>query len=262
MKSDIENDADQKDAGALYPYTSLAPSLKIADAIKELGGARAPVPKSSLAAHLKESEKSASLLLRIASAKAFGMIVGKSDYSLSEAAKGYYFPTSENDKSNAILQFLAAPFSFSEIIKRYDGDKLPPREILGNVFGRDLKVPESWKERAASFFENSAQFAGVIDENRILRVKAAQYAAKSVAAPSVNTPPPSAGPKFYGGDIFNPPGFGSESPEEHSLYLDKERKRKVTLSCPLNITRPEYDRICKWIDATWIIEEEKKDEIA
>jgi hypothetical protein len=41
------------------------------------------------------------------------------------------------------------------------------------------------------------------------------------------------------------------------LYLDKERTKRVTFNCPLFLSQSEYDRICNWIKATWIIEKEK-----
>lgn len=251
----VENGSGQEREAILYPYTSLVPSLKIADAVKELGGARSPVSKSSLAAHFKESEKSASFMQRVASAKAFGLISGRSDYSLTETAKQYYFPTEESGKSNALLAFLAAPSSFAEVIRRYDGDRLPNRDILANVFQRDLKVPESWKDRAAAFFENSAQFIGVLDEKRFLRVKATQQAAviQSIANRVERQPQP---PMFAGGG--KPAVFSDQ--EEHSLFLDKEKTRKFTINSPLFISRADYERICKWIEVTLIVEDEKKGE--
>ena len=246
MKIDDEanNGLEANQEASLYPYTSLEPSLKIAEAVKERGGARSPVSKSSLAAHLKESEKSASLFQRISSAKAFGLIVGRSEYGLSEAAKRYYSPTSEQDRSNALLEFLATPTSFREIIRLFDGEQLPKREILGNIFSEKLKVPESWKDRAAGFFENSAQFVGVIDENRFLRFKATQHAAAAQSAVTENKKFPPHVPEVF------------TTQEENSLYLDKDKTKKVTFSCPLFISQAEYDRICNWIKATWIIEKE------
>ena len=243
---------------SLYPYTSLAPSLKIADAVKELGGARSAVSRSRLAAHFKESEKSASFLQRISSAKAFGLIVGRSEYGLSEVAKRYYSPTSEQDRSNALLEFLTVPTSFREIIRLFDGEQLPKREILGNIFSEKLKVPESWKDRAAAFFENSAQFVGVIDENRFLRFKAAQHAAALPSAPVRDdgqhnqTSEEKLKEAIAKGLV--PKVFSIN--EKKSFYLDKQREREVTLDCPFSITQLEYDRICNWIKATWIIEPE------
>ena len=251
---------DEKQEASLYPYTSLAPSLKIADAVKELGGARSAVSRSRLAAHFKESEKSASFLQRISSAKAFGMIAGKSEYSLSEVAKRYYSPTSDQDRSNALLEFLTIPTSFREIIRLFDGEQLPKREILGNIFSEKLKVPESWKDRAAAFFENSAQYVGVIDENRFLRFRATQHASASQSAPSNTATAPKITPGLsFGGGApsfsIGRTGFGGtfSDQEEHSLFLDKEKQRKFSINSPLFISRAEYERICKWIEVTLIV---------
>ena len=43
--------------------------------------------------------------------------------------------------------------------------------------------------------------------------------------------------------------------EEQSLYLDKEKKRRFTINSPLFLSRSEYDRICKWIEVTLIVED-------
>lgn len=43
--------------------------------------------------------------------------------------------------------------------------------------------------------------------------------------------------------------------EEHTLYLDKDRKRCFKVSGPLFLSRSEYTRICKWIEVTLIVEE-------
>lgn len=255
-----DNGSDAKQEASLYPYTSLEPSLKISDAVKELGGARSAVSKSHLAAHLNEAEKSPSFLQRISSAKAFGLIVGRSDYGLSEASKRYYSPMTEQDRSNALLEFLTAPTSFREIIRLFDGEQLPKREILANIFSEKLNVPESWKDRAAGFFENSAQFVGVIDENRFLRFKATQHAAAMSSKPVFGNELAKQAPerpKFAGGSkspMFHSPDLFSDQ-EEHSLFLDKEKHRKFSINSPLFITRAEYDRIIKWIEVTLIVED-------
>jgi len=153
------------------------------------------------------------------------------------------------------LEFLTAPTSFREIIRLFDGEQLPKREILGNIFSEKLKVPESWKDRAAAFFENSAQFVGVIDENRFLRFKATQH--NSAAQPAA-IPPQEEKVKEAIAKGLVPKVFSIN--EQKSFYLDKQREREVTLDCPFSITQIEYDRICNWIKATWIIEQEKTNE--
>ncbi|HTX20735.1 MAG TPA: DUF5343 domain-containing protein [Candidatus Aquilonibacter sp.] len=49
-----------------------------------------------------------------------------------------------------------------------------------------------------------------------------------------------------------PPGA-----EAHTLFLDTDKQRKVSLTAPLSITRAEYSRICKWLEVALIVEEEK-----
>ncbi len=47
--------------------------------------------------------------------------------------------------------------------------------------------------------------------------------------------------------------------EDHSLYLDKNKQRKFSISSPLFISRAEYNRICKWIEVTLIVEDAVRD---
>jgi len=236
---------------SLYPYASFPTSLKIADAIRELGGARVAVSKSRLSAHFNESEKSAAFQQKISSAKAFGLIVGRSDYLLTDTAKRYYSPLADGQKPLALIQCFSTPSSFKEIINRFDGDTLPNREILANIF-EELKVPESWKLRAAAFFENGAQFIGVIDKDRILRIQAAQHAhAAATQQPPVHTPKPSTAES----PETNAAVEECSDQEKHSLFLDKEKTKKFTICSPLSLSRAEYNRICKWIEVTLIIED-------
>lgn len=174
--------ADAESSAARYPYYPLANALKIAEAVKDLGGARASVKKSLLAKQLGSSENSAVFAQQLASARAFGVIEGRGDSSLTELSKRYFFPTSESDKSIALLEMFATPTTFSELLMRFDGDKLPQKDILGNILHRDLAVPESWKDRAASLFSNSAQTVGVIDAQGFIRFDAAKHSGSAVPA--------------------------------------------------------------------------------
>jgi hypothetical protein len=46
--------------------------------------------------------------------------------------------------------------------------------------------------------------------------------------------------------------------EENSFYLDKEKKKRITLVSPLFLTRAEFKRLITWIESTLIVEEEQK----
>jgi hypothetical protein len=229
-----ENDGQPKRDGGLYPYYPLHLALKVSDAVKELGGARSEIPKSALAKHLAEGEKSATFQQRIASAKTFGLIEGRGEYLLSEAAKKFYFPTSESDKFGALLDIFSTPPTFKELLQRFDGDKLPSREILGNILHRELGVPESWKERVASFFSHSAQFVGAIDAQGFLRHKAA-FHTNIVSDPPPETVVPRSHVRpqvFYGGEsnevnVWNFSHAGKTVRLETPAGLDKDLWEKL-----------------------------------
>lgn len=172
-------------SGGNYPYYPLAICLPIADAVKSLGGGKTTVSKSLLASSLKEDERSQTISFKLASAKSFGLIEGRTSFSLTEAAKRYYFPTAESDRQNALLDFLEYPAAFKKLIERFDGSKLPPADMLGNILHREMGVPQSWKDRVAGFFIRSAQFVTAIDEQGHLRVKASREGRIANGVPAI-----------------------------------------------------------------------------
>jgi hypothetical protein len=181
----MKNDQPEKEkTGGNYPYYPLALCLPIADAVKSLGNGKTPVSKSLLASILKENERSQTLTFKIASAKSFGLIEGRSNFLLTEISKRYYFPTDQSDKQNALLDVLESPPAFKKLIERFDGSKLQPTEILGNILHREAGVPQSWKDRVAVSFVKSAQFASAIDEHGYLRVKASREGQVSDLSPT------------------------------------------------------------------------------
>jgi len=153
----------------VYPLFALPECFRVAEAVRDLGGARSPVRKSSLAQHLKFPESSPSFSQRLGAAKAFKLIEGHGSYSLSDAAKRYFYPISESQKAEAGLEILSSPLAFQSIIRRFSGDKLPTSEIIANIVHREAGVPLSWKDRTASFFRKSAEFLGVVDAEGFLR---------------------------------------------------------------------------------------------
>jgi hypothetical protein len=50
---------------------------------------------------------------------------------------------------------------------------------------------------------------------------------------------------------------GSDESDQHILYLDSNRQRKVRLTAPLTISEAEYTRICNWIKVALIVGDEK-----
>jgi len=167
------NESEEKKAS--YPYVPLASALAIGDVVKSLSGkGTTSVSKSLLASSLKEDEKSQTLNFKIASAKNFGIIQGRSNYTLTEIAKQYYWPTRPTHRREALVTFLETPKAFKAISDRFDGSTLPERHMLGNILHREAGVPESWKDRVSGCFILSAKTAAVIDAGGHLRIKASR----------------------------------------------------------------------------------------
>ena len=240
-KADENDDVKRK---GVYPYLPLNLSLKVSDAVKELGGARSDVQKSVLAKQLGDSEKSGTFSQRITAAKCFGLIQGHGAYSLTEAAKRYYFPTAESDKSAALLEIFSCPAAFKELLRRFDGDKLPTRDILGNILHRDMGVPESWRERIAAFFTNSAQFVGVIDSQGFLRFAAATHAPPD--APLVDTPrdqPPLTPPPAS----LKPPLPIDKPSAGANVWHFSYKGKSVRLETPAELDKPLWEKLNAYV---------------
>ena len=171
MKQNERENGDEK-GGGNYPYCTLAVCLDVVEAIRSLGGGKSPVSKALLASHLKEEEASQVLSFKLASSKSFGLISGRSDYSLTEIAQHYFLPTGESDRKNTLLDALEYCPAFKMLAERFDGGKLPPQEMLGNILRREELAPESWKDRVAGIFIKSAAFAEALDKDGFLRIKA------------------------------------------------------------------------------------------
>ena len=182
---------------ARYPLFQLHNSIRVAEAVRDNGGLNMDVPKASIAAALESSETSGAFLQRLLSARSFGLIEGRGSYRLTERAKRYFFPASEAEKQEAYVSFLACPPVFAELIKRFDGNKLPLVPMLGNILHREMGVSDSWKERVASFFLKSAQAVGVVDNNGFLRYRASQH---TMSQPPLNAPS-TAQPETNGTDL-------------------------------------------------------------
>jgi hypothetical protein len=163
---------ENKNSDAAYPLYDLAEAIKVAEAVRDLGGDRAAVSKSLLAQHLKYAETGPSFFQRLSAAKSFGIISGRGEYELTEQAKRYFFPTTDTEKATAAVSILSSPSAFKILVQRFDGGKLPANTMIGNIIQKEAKIPVSKKDTVASCFVRSAQFLGVIDAGGFLRCRA------------------------------------------------------------------------------------------
>jgi len=179
-----ENSVNERKEAA-YPAYDLETCIKFAVSIKDLGGSKGRVKKCLLARQLGLAESTPSFFQRISSSKIFGIVEGWGTYSLTETGRMYFYPTSEQDRIQAGLMMLKAPDPFEKLISRFDGERLPTTELLGNILHQEAGIPDSWKNREAQLFVKSAQFLGIIDAVGVLRYDAALH---KLQAPRVELP--------------------------------------------------------------------------
>jgi len=173
-----------------YPYYNYRKSLEVATAVKNAGGNRAPVSKNILAHELEIGETTPMFAQVVASAKTFGMIEGRGAYGLTETATRYFFPQSEPERRLAELEFFGNPAAFKSLISRFDEAILPSAQSIANILLSQKRVPESWKDRAATIFVSTADLLGVLDPTRCLRYGAAVEQARSPEGGHREQPPP------------------------------------------------------------------------
>ncbi|MDP9097843.1 MAG: hypothetical protein M3N48_02480 [Verrucomicrobiota bacterium] len=177
-----------------YPLFSLENAVAVGAAVCEAGGSNGDVPKSVIASSLQCSSTSGAFLQRLATARSFGILEGRGAYQLTEQAKQYYLPSNDTEKQQALIGMFSSPPVFAELLKRLDGNKLPPRSIVANILRRELNLPASWSDRVAGFFVNAAQFSGALDERGFLRLAASRHALPKTSVDSRSTETPATTP--------------------------------------------------------------------
>lgn len=199
-----------------FPVVSYQNALELARAVSEAGGARAGVGRSVIATRLGSSHKSGSFVQRLASARSYGMIEGRGTFSLTENGKRYFFPAGEEDRQKAQVAFINTPPVFAQLIKRFDGSRMPSLEMLANVLHRDLGINEQWNTRVASLFTKAAAAVGVIDSQGFLRFSALQNA-----------------PEGASGNGFNP---AESTPKDIPQRVPKEANQiQSSATCGMNV---------------------------
>ena len=203
-----EDQQQQSGKESSYPVFDLQTCLEFASAVRELGGSKSPVKKSILAKHVGLAESTPSFFQKLSASKAWGIIDGWGSYQLSELGRTYFYPTSEDAKSRAGLAFLKKPTIFDHLANRFDGDKLPPNNVLGNILHQEFAIPDSWKDRLAGIFVRSAQYLGIIDSVGILRYDASMHEKTVERKVLVETIPDVPDAKERSGDALETPAEG------------------------------------------------------
>lgn len=86
-------------------------------------------------------------------------------YVLTGIAQKILFPTTSEDRINAIKEAALNPAVFSQIYNDYKGQELP--DLLSNILVTNHGILPGAKDKVVSLFRTSMEYAGLLDGNRL-----------------------------------------------------------------------------------------------
>lgn len=246
---------------AAYPYYDLESAIKFASVIKDLGGSKSGIKKSLIAKQVGVAESTPSFFQKLSASKTFGIIEGWGEYGLTETGRNYFYPQSNEAQQQALLSLFITPSAFAFLLKRFDGEKLPSSDIVGNILHQELNVPDSWKDRVAQIFARSAQFVGIIDSGGFLRYDAAMHNKTSSAEEHRTqsdeqqerdvSQQPDTNPTVPPHITRYKRGFGSSSPKTFTITEvdDAGMPQCIYVEVPKNLTLSNWELLSKWLES-------------
>lgn len=147
-----------------YPYSDLRNSVEVVEVIKNSGG---KAKLGTIAQGLKMAETGGAFLMKVNSAKAFGLVEGRGDIELTPLAKKYLMPLTPEEKTAALGEAFLIPPLYRAIYDRFTGKELnfPDVKTLGNILVREHNVSNRIGKGIASIFLRSAEFAGITSKS-------------------------------------------------------------------------------------------------
>ncbi len=183
---------------------------------------------------------------RIVAARLFGLI-SSTGAALTTRAKDYFKPDSEDAKAKALVNAVNGIPHYAELVEKNAGKRLNV-ELIANGIEKTFNLTSVCSSICAKAFAESIKFAGMLASDGTV----------SLTGPKLESQP-----KPNGSDETQPAQQEAATPDiqKHTLYLSKDKARKLEISGPIEITRAEYDRICKWIEVALMVADnpEKKE---
>jgi hypothetical protein len=239
-KSPAKPDRPRRERSTRYPGVGLAECLKLCESIEELGvdGLSAPGIASALGfTNIKTNTFSA----RLSGARQFGLLaLARNGYALTPLARELLHPLEPTELPRLLRQALFKPPLYADLAERFAGKKVPDPAILGNILYHNHQIIASAKDAAVGAFLESAQFAGALGVDQVLRPE------------GVPAAPPSSGPVATvrpEGDGASPPArfaAGEKTrPGEVRLDLrlwDSDQGKTIRLRAPQSISAESFER--------------------
>jgi len=245
-----------QDSTAKLPMVDLKTTLDAVIAIRDKAVETAPMPSVAKALGYAHTT-STPFYRRIVAARLFNLLSQKT--SLTQEAINYIKPHDEGMKADVLKNAVQGIPAYADLIARYFGKKINV-VLVANAIGKEFKLSDACAITCAKAFEASLLFAGMISPEGIVEANN-----NSIPKPPQPPTPDSNGSGAHRQNREDaalqpaPTSSDGTNTQQHTIFLDKGKSRKFVINAPLEITRAEYDRICKWLEFTLIIVEQAQE---
>ena len=226
----------KKDSTTELPMFDLGEAINFVSTIHEKALETAQMPQVATEMGYK-NPSSTPFYRRCVASRQFGLMA-KSGVELSARARSYLKPDNDNARITALRDAVMGIAYYADEVNRNLGKRLNV-QFIANSFGKNLPITDGCALECARVFEQSLRIAGFLSGDGVVTMPALDgslivaeiKAAKEQAA--------------NGHD---------DSDQTHTLYLDKTKKRKFTVSAPLDVNPNEVKRIQKWLEVTLLMD--------
>ena len=186
---------------------------------------------------------------RTLAAKLFGMLA-QTGAELTKRAKDYIRPENDGIKRLALVDAIMSIAYYAELVNKYDGKKLNS-EYVSNGISTRFNLSPTCAMMCAKAFSESLRFAQMLSTDGVVlgTIKQEAITIPCVPSPAIVLPPVTTGNPAQ--EAPPPPGTHT-----HILPLDKDKRRKITVNAPLDLTHKEIERITKWLSITLPIDDD------
>ena len=187
---------------------------------------------------------------RMVAGRLFGLL-SKAGAELTPRAKDYLKPDVHGAEKKALVEAINSISHYAELLGKFDGKKLNAG-LVANGLSKSLNLTDACAAICGKSFEASLKFAGLLSGDGTVS-----------GAPAL--PVKDAGKKDAEKSDDNHEEEEEESEDsaktqKHTLYLDKTKTKKFTVTAPLSITSAEIKRIQKWIEVALLIESDEPEQ--
>lgn len=241
--------SQKKDYTTEIPMFDLEEVIRFVTKIHDLGLEAAPMPEIAKRCGYT-TPTSTPFYRRMVASRHFGLL-SKSGADLTVRIKDYLKPDSEGADRKALVDAILGVPRYAEIVQKHDGKKLN-EELVANGFSKVLSLTDSCAKICAKAFISSLKFASLLTPDMTVSAGIAAIEKSAMAAPKEREGKSVEHEERTSGD--------SNDVQTHTLYLDKTKTKKFTVTAPLAVTALEIKRIQKWIEVTLLIDSEEPEQ--